>query len=114
MSKNDVKEMRILIDSVKDHLVPQISQKKTTRKMFGVLKKLFENNNINQALALRQQLTNIEMTRSKSIASYFMKISELRDQLSTIGESIEDKELVMMTLNGLPPSLEPFIQSLSG
>ena len=29
---------RILVDSVRDHLVPQISQKKTTRKMFKTLK----------------------------------------------------------------------------
>jgi len=29
---------RILVDSVRDHSVPQISQKKTTRKMFKTLK----------------------------------------------------------------------------
>ena len=29
---------RILVDSVRDHLVPQISQKKTTKKMFKTLK----------------------------------------------------------------------------
>ena len=29
---------RILVDSVRDHLVPQISQKKRTRKMFKTLK----------------------------------------------------------------------------
>ena len=29
---------RILVDSVRDHLVPQISRKKTTRKMFKTLK----------------------------------------------------------------------------
>ena len=31
--KSDVKARRILVDSVRDHLVPQISQKKTTRKI---------------------------------------------------------------------------------
>ena len=29
---------RILVDSVRDHLVPQISQKRRTRKMFKTLK----------------------------------------------------------------------------
>ena len=60
--------------------------------MFGVLKKLFENSN-NRALSLRQQLFDINMTKSDSIASYFMNISELRDQLSTIGESIKNREV---------------------
>ena len=36
--RSDAKARRILVDSVRDHLVPQISQKKTTRKMFKTLK----------------------------------------------------------------------------
>ena len=36
--KSDSRTKRILVDSVRDHLVPQISQKKTTRKMFKTLK----------------------------------------------------------------------------
>ena len=90
-------------------MIPRISQKKTIKKMFDVLKKLFENSNINRALALRQQLSNIKMTRSDSVASYLMKISEIRDQLSTFGGEIEDREFVMMTLNGLPHYWKPFI-----
>lgn len=54
------------------------------------------------------------MARGDSIASYFMKIYDLRDQLGTMGEIIEDRELVMITLNGLPAHWDPFIQSVSG
>ena len=32
--KSDARARRILVDLVRDHLVPQISQKKTTRNMF--------------------------------------------------------------------------------
>jgi len=35
--KSDARARRILVDSVRDHLVPQISQKKTTRKMLKTL-----------------------------------------------------------------------------
>ena len=35
--KSDARARRILVDSVKDHMVPQISQKKTTMKMFKTL-----------------------------------------------------------------------------
>ena len=45
--KNDAKARRILVDLVRDHLVPQISEKTTARKMFKTLKKLFEHNSIN-------------------------------------------------------------------
>ena len=43
-----------------------------------------------------------------------MRITELKDKLRSSGEPIEDKELVMTTLNGLPPSWESFIQTISG
>ena len=36
--KSDARGRRILVDLVKDHLVPQILQNKTTRKMFKTLK----------------------------------------------------------------------------
>ena len=36
--RSDARARRIMVDSVRDHLVPQISQKKTSRKMFKTLK----------------------------------------------------------------------------
>ena len=36
--RSDARARRIMVDSVRDHLVPQISQKKTSRKMFKILK----------------------------------------------------------------------------
>ena len=77
--------------------------------MIDALKDIFENRNVNTELSLRKQLSSINMTRQDSIASYFMKIYELKDELGTIGEIVADKYIFMMTLNGLPHSWEPFI-----
>ena len=82
--------------------------------MFNTLNRQFEHNSINVSLTLRNQSSNMKMAKSESIASYFMRITELRDKLRTSGGHIEDKELVMTTLNGLPPSWESFIQTISG
>ena len=109
-----MKARRILVDSVKDHLVPQISEKKTARKMFKTLTKLFEHRSNNVTLTLRNQLSNMKMIKSELIASYLIRIIELRDKLRTSGDNIDEKELVMTTLNGLPPSWESFIQTISG
>ena len=100
--KCDAKARRILVDSIKDHLVLQISENKIARKMFKTLKKLFEHSSINVTLTLRNQLSNMKMIKSKSIASYFMRITELWDKLRSSGDNIKEKELVMTTLNGLP------------
>ena len=54
------------------------------------------------------------MMKSKNIASYFMRINKLQDKLKSSGDNLEEKDLIMTTLNGLPPSWESFIQIISG
>ena len=54
--KKLVMEKRIIFDSIKDHLIPQVSSLKTPKSMFDVLTKLFEGKNINQKMTLRNQL----------------------------------------------------------
>jgi hypothetical protein len=75
---------------------------------------MFESNNTNRALTLKHQLQNLKMTKDDTIVTFFMKISEIIDQLGAIGKIITDRELVMITLNALPSHWEPFIQSISG
>jgi hypothetical protein len=99
---DDVKARKIIIYLVRDHLLPRISTLKTTCEIYDALKKMFDRNNTNKALTLKHQLQNIKMTKADTIATFFMKISEIRDQLGAIGETITDKELVMITLNALP------------
>jgi hypothetical protein len=82
--------------------------------MYDALKTMFESNNTNKALTLKHQLQNLKMTKANTIATFFMKISKIRDQLGAIGETITDRELVMITLNTLPRHWKPFIQSISG
>jgi len=56
-------------------------------------------------MTLKNVLHDVRMTRNDNIASYFMKISLLRDQIQVIDEiMILEKELVTTTLNGLPES----------
>lgn len=41
------------------------------------------------------------MSREDGIASYFMKISEIWDQLQDMGEVMSDSEMTTMVLNAL-------------
>ena len=57
--KKLVMAKRIISDSIKDHLIPQVSSLKTPKPMFDSLTKLFEGKNINQKMTLRNQLKNV-------------------------------------------------------
>ena len=59
--KKLVMEKRIIVDSIKDHLIPQVSSLKTPKAMFYSLSKLFEGENINQKMNMRNQLNNVNI-----------------------------------------------------
>ena len=59
--KNLVKAKRIIVDYIKDHLLPQVSSLKTPKYMFDSLTNVFEGNNINQKMTLTNQLKNVKM-----------------------------------------------------
>ena len=81
-------------------------------EVFKSIQDTFEINNASRLLTLKQ-LLNIKMDKGDAISSYFSKIFELRDQLSTIGNNVVDVELSIKALRGLPLSWESLIQCIS-
>jgi hypothetical protein len=79
--KNEANTKRIMIDSVRDHLIPHIVELKTAKEMYDALVGLFESKNTSRKLSLRNHLHCITMTTSDSVATYFMKVSQLKNQL---------------------------------
>ena len=59
---------------------------------------------------LRNQLKNTRMQKGESIQEYFSRISELKEQLEAIGDTIDEDELIMTALNGLTTPWDAFIQ----
>ena len=110
--KNLVKVKRIIADSIKDHLIPQVSSLKTPKEMFDFLTKIFEGKNINWKMTLGNQLKNVKIYNVETIQSYFTRVSQIKEQLEAVEEEVENGEIVMTTLNGLPRSWDSFIQGI--
>ena len=53
--------MRIIIDFIKDHLIPQVSSKKKPKKMYDALSIMYDARNININMNLRTQLKGTKM-----------------------------------------------------
>ena len=54
-----------------------------------------------EAISLRQELYRMKMSKEEGIASYFMKIYEIKDQLQDLGEVMSDREMTRVVLNAL-------------
>jgi hypothetical protein len=96
--KDSIRAQRIIADSIKDHLIPYVSSKETPKEMFDALTKLYEGKNINRKMNLRTQLKNTKMQKGEMIQEYFSRISEIKEQLKAIGDTIDKDEFVMTAL----------------
>jgi len=88
---------------LQDHLLVYVGSLKKSKHVYDKLVGMYEVNNLNLIPSLKNKLKELKMNRGKSVQSYVMRVSQLRDQLQTAGEPISDRELVMVTLQGLPP-----------
>jgi hypothetical protein len=109
----DINAMSIIVDSIKDHLIPYISHLDSSKKMYDALTNLFSVRNIGQVMSLKNELRDMKMNDDDSITSYFVRISQLRDQLQAIEEITSKKELVNIVLNGLPKTWDAFATSMN-
>ena len=58
--KDMIKAKRIIVDSIKDNLIPQVSSRRTPKEMFDALFSLFEGRNINMKMTLRNHFKTIK------------------------------------------------------
>ena len=63
-------------------------------------------------MTLRNQVKNVKIQNAEKIHSYFTRVSQIKEQLEAVDEEVENAEIVMTTLNGLPRSWDSFIQGI--
>ena len=110
---NDINAMSIIVDSVKYHLIPYISHLDSSKKMYDALTSLFSIRNIGQIMSLKNEIPHMKMNDDDNITSYFVIISQLRDQVQATEEFFSEKELVNVVLNGLPKTWDAFSTSMN-
>ena len=77
--------------------------------MFDSLTKIFEGKNISRKMTLRKQLKNAKIQNAETIQSYFTRVSQIKEQREAVEEEVENAEVMITTLNGLPGSWDSFI-----
>ena len=96
--KDLIRAQRIIVDSTKDHLISQVSSKKTPKEMYDTLAGMYEGRNINRKMNLRAQLKTTKMSHGESIQDYFTRVSQIKEQLEAIGDKLDEDEMVTTEL----------------
>ena len=88
--KDLIREQRIIVDSIKDHLISQVSSKKTPKEMYDSLARMYEGRNINREMNLRAQLKSTKMSHGEPIQDYFTRVSQIKEQLEAIRDKLNE------------------------
>jgi hypothetical protein len=83
----EAKTQRIILDGVKDHLIPHLAEKKTANEMWVALKGLYEAKNENRKMALRDKLHGARMVKGESVATYLTRVAQVKDELAVLEKS---------------------------
>ena len=87
------KARRIIYDSVKETVMPNITALKTATECYDALTNLYEKKPPNQKRVLKR-LQTLKLNKDESVGSFFTKIAQVRDQLIAIGITVDDDDLV--------------------
>jgi 2-phosphoglycerate kinase len=108
------KTQRIILDGVRDHLIPHLAEKKIAKEVWDALKGVYEAKNENRKMALRDKFHSTRMAKGESVATYLTKVAQVKDELEVVEEVIPESELVRISLKGFTKEWEVFVKCVVG
>jgi hypothetical protein len=107
-NEKSIKDKRIILDAIKDHLIPHVIGKRNYYNMWESLMNLYQITNENQNIVLREKLKRIKMTKAENVVTYLTRLTLMRDELGAFGEAIVESE----TLNGVTKQSVVFFECI--
>lgn len=111
--KEDAKARRIIVDGVKDHILPHIIELNTRKKMCNTVMNLYQNATTNRKLILWEKLRNMKMNKGQSVVIYITKFRVARDEFVVVGDKPDDDELLRIAINGFSKQWDVFAQVIN-
>ena len=94
--------------------MPVITPLKTTKEWFDTLTNFYEKKALSQKRALKNKFQNLKMDKDETMATFFTKISHIRDHLTSIGVVVDEDDLIQTIIDGVPSSWETLLVVVNG
>jgi len=89
----------MILDGVKDHVVPHIAEKETTRGMCETLTSLYQGSFVQRKMLLENQLRQYQMQKGEEIDPFLFMLQGIRDQLTFVRSTPDPEFMVRTALN---------------
>ena len=104
----------MILDGVKDHVIPHIAEKTMAREMWETLTTLYQGSSMQRKMLLENQLRSYQMQKGGEIDSFLLRLQGICDQLTSV-EATSDREFMVRTaINAVSEDWETFVQSILG
>ena len=110
--KADVKAKAIIGLTLSDSHLEQVQHATTAKQMWTLICDIFEKHTLLNKLAARRRFYTAKMKDNEKILAYAARIRQLAATLKSMSVPIEDSEMAMALLNGLPDRYDPLISAL--
>eukprot|EP00253_Pinus_taeda_P021256 PITA_21256 len=77
----------MILNGVKDHVIPHIVEKNTTKEMWDNLKTLYQGTFVQQKMLLENQLRSYQTQKGELVDPFFLRLQEIHDQLTSAGST---------------------------
>eukprot|EP00171_Calliarthron_tuberculosum_P000924 IDg924t1 len=111
-AKGDVKARATIGITLNDEHMEQVLHCKSARDMWQTLCDIFEKHTLLNKLAARRNFYTATMTSVENVSSFSSRIRQLAGTLRSMGVILEESEMAMALLNGLPERFDGLISAL--
>ncbi|XP_020697788.1 uncharacterized protein LOC110110577 [Dendrobium catenatum] len=96
-----------LCSTISTSILPYVVNLESTAEIWSTLETRFQSSNISKFIQLKNSLHNIAL-KNQSVTQYLTEIKTLVDQISASDSSVDNEDVILYILNGLPQSYQSF------
>ena len=110
--RGDRKAQAVIGLSLSDEHLEHVSDATSAKEMWHALLNVFERHTLLNKLAARRKFYTVTMEEGEKVLTYVNRVQHLAAVLRSMSVVIDDKEMAMAVLNGLPPRFDSLIVAL--
>ena len=111
--RNENKAKAIIGLSLSDEHLEHVRDCETAMDMWETIPNVFERHALLNKLAARRHFYTVTMKSNEKVLAYINRVIQLAGRLKSMKVEIDDKEIAMAVLNGLPARFESLIVAIN-
>lgn len=104
----DAKAQNQIVKTVDKSVIPHIISCKTAKDMYGILKGIYQRDNVQQKCLLLQEFYNYQFSKEKDIRSNISHIQNLAFKLNQLEQPVDDNMVITKIIAVLPDEYRHF------